>query len=165
MQDSIIQCIEDIEKQILDVNATGEGAGEIVDALGLSHMNLSSAGVIAILDMFIDGITPVNSDIVTAMLGICEAQKKFFFALGGLLDGGAEALGKIKTKSAPVAEKMEDEAEAAKAFEEPPTATVETEQPEKEKAEPAKAEKKPRTKTDRAPAPQRSEERRVGKEC
>ncbi len=162
MQDSIIQCIEDIEKQILDVNATGEGAGEIVDALGLSHMNLSSAGVIAILDMFIDGITPVNSDIVTAMLGICEAQKKFFFALGGLLDGGAEALGKIKTKSAPVAEKMEDEAEAAKAFEEPPTATVETEQPEKEKAEPAKAEKKPRTKTDRAPAPQAISSIRVG---
>ena len=162
MQDSIIQCIEDIEKQILDMNATGEGAGEVVDALGLSHMNLSSAGVIAILDMLTEGITPVNADITTAMLGICEAQKKFFFALGGLLDEGAEALGKIETKSAPVAEKVEDEAEAAKAFEEPPAATAEAEQPKDEKTEQPKTEEKPQAKAERTLAPQAISSIRVG---
>nr|WP_321256175.1 chemotaxis protein CheW [uncultured Pseudodesulfovibrio sp.] len=150
MQDSIIQCIEDIEKQILEVDATGQGAGEVVDALGLSHMRLSSAGVIAILDMLSDGIAPVNADITTAMLGICEAQKKFFFALGGLLDNSADALAKIEKKSEPIIE--ESEAEAAKAFEEPATATAEaetaeeTEKPKEKKkteSEKAKPESKP----------------------
>jgi len=154
MQDSIIQCIEDIEKQILEMDATGEGAVDVVDALGLSHMRLSSAGVIAILDMFTDGIAPVNEDIVTAMLGICEAQKRFFFALGGLLEGSAEALGKIEKKSTAPVEVEETEAEAAKAFEEPPTAAAEVEQPEKEKAEPEKPKAKPQAKTERAMAPQ-----------
>ncbi|NDV17983.1 chemotaxis protein CheA [Pseudodesulfovibrio sp. JC047] len=118
MQDSILQCIEDIEKQILEVDATGQGAGPVVDALGLSHMRLSSAGVIALLDMLSDGIAPVNADIISAMLGICEAQKKFFFALGGLLENSAEALGKIKT--APTTFVEESETEAARAFA-PPT--------------------------------------------
>lgn len=131
MQDSIIQCIEDIEKQILEVEATGEGAGEAADALGLSCMKLSSAGVIAILDMLKDGITSPNQDIITAMLGICEAQKKFFFALGGLLDESADALAKIDKTSTGTVEETEDE--AAKAFEEPPTAEAEAE-PQKEEA-------------------------------
>lgn len=135
MQDSIIQCIEDIEKQILEVDATGQGVEAVIDALGLSCMQLSSAGVIALIDMLKDGITPVNSEIITAMLGICEAQKKFFFALGGLLQGSADALAKIKTApSAPAVDESEEE--AAKAFEEPPTAEAETtdEEEEEEKA-------------------------------
>ncbi|WP_272700554.1 chemotaxis protein CheA [Desulfovibrio sp. Fe33] len=132
MQDSIIQCIEDIERRILEVDATGQNVEAVVDALGLSCMQLSSAGVIALLDMLRDGITPVNNDIVTAMLNICEAQKKFFFALGGLLEGSGDALAKIKTAPpSPVREETEEE--AAKAFEEPPAAKAEI--PE-EKAEP-----------------------------
>jgi two-component system chemotaxis sensor kinase CheA len=124
MQDSIIQCIEDIERRILEVDATGQGVEAVVDALGLSCMQLSSAGVIALLDMLKDGITPVNGDIVTAMLNICEAQKKFFFALGGLLEGSGDALAKIKT--APPAPAFEEsEEEAARAFEEPPAAKAE----------------------------------------
>ncbi|MGE4192668.1 MAG: chemotaxis protein CheA [Pseudodesulfovibrio sp.] len=127
MQDSIIQCIEDIEKQILEVDATGQGVEQAVDALGLSCMQLSSAGVVALLDMLKDGITPVNNDIVSAMLGICEAHKKFFFALGGLLAGSADALAKIKkAPSTPVVEESEED--AAKAFEEPPTAEAEPEE-------------------------------------
>jgi two-component system chemotaxis sensor kinase CheA len=127
MQDSIIQCIEDIEQQILEVDATGQGVEAVVDALGLSCMQLSSAGVIALLDMLKDGITPVNSDIITALLGICEAQKKFFFALGGLLDGSADALAKIKSSPSAAAPVEESEEEAARAFEEPPTAEAEAE--------------------------------------
>ncbi|MGE4423368.1 MAG: chemotaxis protein CheA [Pseudodesulfovibrio sp.] len=146
MQDSIIQCIEDIEQQILEVDATGQGVEAVVDALGLSCMQLSSAGVIALLDMLKDGITPVNSDIITSMLGICEAQKKFFFALGGLLEGSADALAKIKTApSAPAVEESEED--AAKAFEEPPTAEAEAPE-EAEAAEEAKPDAKPDAKAD-----------------
>ncbi|OIQ51194.1 Chemotaxis protein CheA [Pseudodesulfovibrio hydrargyri] len=142
MQDSIIQCIEDIEQQILEVDATGQGVEAVVDALGLSCMQLSSAGVIALLDMLKDGITPVNSEIITSLLGICEAQKKFFFALGGLLEGSADALAKIKTSpSAPVIEESEED--AAKAFEEPPTAEADV--PEEEEAG---TESKPDSKAD-----------------
>ncbi len=159
MQDSIIQCMEEIEKQILDVADTGQDAGGAVDALGLSHMKVSSAGVIAILDMLVDGITPVNDDIVSAMLGVCEAQKRFLFALGGYLEGGADSMGIMEKKPAVAQKVVEEESEeaAAKAFEEPPTATAEAEteapaeQPEaakektkaveKPKAEKAKAEK------------------------
>jgi len=146
MQDSIIQCIEDIEKQILEVAATGNNAGEAVDALGLSHMKISSAGVIAILDMLIDGIAPVNDDIITAMLGVCEAQKRFLFALSGDLLNSADSLGIKESKPAVVEAVVEEtEAEAAKAFEEPPTATAEVEEAadklNETKAEPAKEEK------------------------
>lgn len=136
MQDSIIQCIEDIEKQILEVDATGQGVEAVIDALGLSCMQLSSAGVIALIDMLKDGITPVNNEIITAMLGICEAQKKFFFALGGLLQGSTDALAKIKTApSAPAVEESEED--AAKAFEEPPTAEAEATDAEEEEKAPA----------------------------
>ncbi|AMK12300.1 chemotaxis protein CheA [Pseudodesulfovibrio indicus] len=151
MQDSIIQCIEDIEKQILEVDATGQGVEQAVDALGLSCMQLSSAGVVALLDMLKDGITPVNNDIVSAMLGICEAHKKFFFALGGLLAGSADALAKIKkAPSTPVVEESEED--AAKAFEEPPTAEAEPEEeaPEAkadEDEDKGKADARPETKT------------------
>lgn len=117
MQDSISKCIEDIEKQILEVASSGAGAGEAVNALGLSHMKLSSAGVIAILDMLTDGITPINDDIVTAMLGVCEAQKRFLFAVGGLLHTDAASLGRNAPRSeAKARPDFEDEAEAARAF-------------------------------------------------
>jgi len=139
MQDSIIQCIEDIETQILDVEATGQGAGEAVDALGLSCMKLSSASVIAILDMLKDGITPPNREIITSMLGICEAQKKFFFALGGLLKESADALAKIDTSSSS-AFVEETEEGAAKVFEEPPAAEAEEEAPREKAGETGKPE-------------------------
>jgi two-component system chemotaxis sensor kinase CheA len=146
MQDSISQCIEDIEKQILDVASSGNDAGKAMDALGLSHMQLSSAGVIAILDMLTDGITPVNDDIITTMLGVCEAQKRFLFALGGLLDTGAESLGKMGAKTPPKATlELEDEDEAAKAFAEPTASTPAEDQDASEEGEDAKT-KEPKAK-------------------
>lgn len=169
MQDSIIQCIEDIEKQILEVAETGQNAGDVVDALGLSHMKLSSAGVIAILDMLIDGISPPNDEIITAMLGVCEAQKRFFFALGGLLEGGAESLGIKKSKPAKtsVVEEESEEA-AAKAFEEPPATTAEAELQAEETPEVPEENitettaDKPQAKTERAAGSQAISSIRVG---
>jgi len=148
VQDSIIQCIEDIEKQILEVADSGNNVGAAVDALGLSHMKLSSAGVIALLDMLTDGITPVSDDIVTAMLGVCEAQKRFFFALAGLLESGAASMGiKESKRSAPVLEaEPESEEAAARAFEEPPTAEAEPEEPEQAAEEEPKTAAKPEPK-------------------
>ena len=80
--------------------------------------------LIATLDMLKDGITPPNTDIISAMLGICEAQKKFFFALGGLLANSTDALAKIH-KAAPSTYVEETEETAAMAFEEPPVAEAE----------------------------------------
>ncbi len=162
MQDSIIQCIEDIEKQILEVAETGQNAGAVVDALGLSHMKLSSAGVIAILDMLIDGISPPNDDIITAMLGVCEAQKRFFFALSGLLEGGAESLGIKKTKPTKTAVvETESEEALAKAFEEPPATTVEVEpQPEEAAGVPEEKQSDPT-----ADKPQAKAERTTGSQA
>lgn len=166
MQDSISKCIEDIEKQILEVASSGADAGEAVNALGLSHMKLSSAGVIAILDMLTDGITPVNDDIVTAMLGVCEAQKRFLFAVGGLLHTDAASLGRNAPRSeAKAMPDFEDEAEAARAFMDP--AAVDEAEPKcdfdaRETGEQADSGQEsetdikcdPKAKTDRAPATQ-----------
>lgn len=151
MQDSILQCIEEIEKQILDVADTGTNAGDVMDALGLSHMKISSAGVIAIMDMLQDGITPVNDEIITSMLGVAEAQKRFLFALGGHLSDGADSLGIVETKAAPTKPMPEEsEEEAAKAFEEPPTAMAEAEQPEEPQTEPDKSTEKAKPKQEKA---------------
>ncbi|QGY40725.1 chemotaxis protein CheA [Pseudodesulfovibrio cashew] len=146
MQESIIQCIEDIEKQILDVADTGQSVGDAVEALGLTHMKLSSAGVIAILDMLTEGITPLNDDIVTAMLGVCEAQKRFLFALSGQLDNTA-SMGMMETGSSATAPMEENEEEAAKAFEAPEESTEaevpeQTDEPEAKQKEPKAAKPK-----------------------
>ncbi|MFH1913409.1 MAG: chemotaxis protein CheW [Pseudomonadota bacterium] len=161
MQDSISKCIEDIEKQILDMADSGTGAGEAVDALGLSHMKLSSAGAIAVLDMLIDGITPVNDDIVTAMLGVCEAQKRFLFAVSGLIDSDAAGLGRIESR--PAADKgaqFESEEAAAMAFMDPAEVLAEAAQEadhdsdgEEEARTPGTTDET-QTKTDKAPTTQ-----------
>jgi len=159
MQDSISKCIEDIEKQILDMADSGTGAGEAVDALGLSHMKLSSAGVIAVLDMLTDGITPVNDDIVTAMLGVCEAQKRFLFAVSGQLDTDAAAMGRMESRQgADKDEGFENEEEAARAFLDPAAVSAETEQAEDHESEEAartpEAREESQAKADKTPATQ-----------
>jgi two-component system chemotaxis sensor kinase CheA len=148
------------------VASSGTGAGEAVNALGLSHMKLSSASVITILDMLTDGITPVNDEIVTAMLGVCEAQKRFLFAVGGLLDTDAVSLGRNAPRSEAKAKPdFEDEAEAARAFMDPAAgAGVEPEgAPDAQETEvPADAQQEaepdakgdPKAKGDRAPTTQ-----------
>ncbi|MGE4290904.1 MAG: chemotaxis protein CheA [Desulfovibrio sp.] len=90
MIDSILKCIEGFERSILESERTGgKGIKDVLDTLGLSHVKLPSAQVIALMDMLADGITPVSADIVTALLGICEGYKKLLFAMSGLLEEGA----------------------------------------------------------------------------
>ncbi|WP_018125850.1 chemotaxis protein CheA [Desulfovibrio oxyclinae] len=117
MRDGIRECIEEFEKRILDAEQGKAQVVEAMDMMGLSHMKLSSAQVIALLDMLSDGITPVSQEIVTAMLGVTEAQKKFLMSLAGILD-----LGAVETKSEE--EIAEAQAEASQAEAEAEAAAV-----------------------------------------
>lgn len=93
MRDNILECIEQIEKEILDLEASGgQGVDIVLKSLGLSHMKVQSAQIIAILDMLNDGITPVTSEIITTMLNVAEAEKKFLYSLAGILDEGPAIL-------------------------------------------------------------------------
>ncbi len=89
MRELIDQCIEPLEDRILrleEERPTPEGVREALDGLGLTHMKIASAQVVAILDMLTDGITPVSEPMVTALLRVCEAHKGFLRALAGVLD-------------------------------------------------------------------------------
>lgn len=89
VKDHIRQCIAPLEENILkleDGRPTGNEVTPVLEALGLTHLKLASAQVISLLDMLADGITPVNEGIVTALLRLCEAHKKFLYALAGVLD-------------------------------------------------------------------------------
>jgi two-component system chemotaxis sensor kinase CheA len=66
--------------------------------------------VVALLDMFSDGITPVNQGIVTALLRICEAHRKFLRSLAGVLDQPASAI--VKPTAPPPAPELVAEAQA-----------------------------------------------------
>ena len=92
MLDSIQQCIETLEQGVLDLESGSGQAAEVMERLGLSPVKLPSAQVITLLDMLADGITPMNQDIVSAFLGVCEAHKKLLYALAGFLEQGAGVL-------------------------------------------------------------------------
>lgn len=89
MKDDISRCIEDIEESILGLEGGRTGIDEVFAKLGLSHLKLPNTSVIALLDMLSEGITPVDKDVVTSFLGLCEAYKRLLFSLAGLLDMGA----------------------------------------------------------------------------
>lgn len=89
MRDHIRQCISPLEEQILkleDGRPTSNEVTPVLEALGLTHLKLASAQVISLLDMLADGITPVNEPIITALLRLCEAHKKFLYSLAGVLE-------------------------------------------------------------------------------
>ena len=89
MRDIVNQCVEPMEDKVLlleEGRPGPEAVREALDTLGLSHLKLASAQVTALLDMFADGITPVSEGLVTALLRICEAHRKFLLALAGVLD-------------------------------------------------------------------------------
>ncbi|OEU71482.1 MAG: chemotaxis protein CheA [Desulfovibrio sp. S3730MH75] len=89
MKDSIASCIEDIQETIINLEQGSGDINNIMQTLGLANVKIPSAQVIALLDMLADGITPVTPDLVTTLLEITEAQKKFFFCIAGLLEKGA----------------------------------------------------------------------------
>lgn len=89
MREYIDQCMEPLEDKVLqleEARPAPEAVRDVLDTLGLSHMKVASAQVVALLDMFSDGITPVNEGIVTGLLRVCEAHRKFLLALAGVLD-------------------------------------------------------------------------------
>jgi two-component system chemotaxis sensor kinase CheA len=95
VKDHIRQCIAPLEEKIIRLEQGRPTANEVVhvlEALGLTHLKLASAQVISLLDMLADGITPVDEPIVTALLRLCEANKKFLYTLAGVLDQPIEAI-------------------------------------------------------------------------
>jgi two-component system chemotaxis sensor kinase CheA len=92
MLESIQQCIESLEEGVLGLESGSGATAAVMERLGLTHVKLPSAQVIALLDMLADGITPVNQDITSAFLGLCEAHKKLLYALAGFLEQGAGVL-------------------------------------------------------------------------
>jgi two-component system chemotaxis sensor kinase CheA len=113
VRDHIRQCIDPLEEKILGLEDGRPSSGDVtqvLDALGLSHLKLASAQVISLLDMLADGITPVNEPIVTALLRLCEAHKKFLYALAGVLDQPAAAIIKPRPPEAVQPEAVQPEA-------------------------------------------------------
>jgi two-component system chemotaxis sensor kinase CheA len=87
MKNRITQCIEQIEKTVLDLEAGVPGAmAEVISALGLAHVKLPSQRVIALLEKLSDQPAPGGRETVTALLGLCEAHKRLLYSLAGLLD-------------------------------------------------------------------------------
>jgi len=89
VRNHIRQCISPLEEKILlleNGRPTANDVTHVLEALGLTHLKLASAQVISLLDMLADGITPVNEPIITALLRLCEAHKKFLYTLAGVLD-------------------------------------------------------------------------------
>ncbi|MDO9631361.1 MAG: chemotaxis protein CheW [Humidesulfovibrio sp.] len=89
MKEIVDQCVEPMEDKVLLLEEGRPGPGavrEALDILGVTHLKLASAQVTALLDMFADGITPISEGLVTALLRICEAHRKFLLTLAGVLD-------------------------------------------------------------------------------
>ncbi|MDO9082140.1 MAG: chemotaxis protein CheA, partial [Humidesulfovibrio sp.] len=95
MREIVAQCMEPIEDKILQLEETRPGpeaVREALESLGVTHLKLASTQITTLLDMFADGISPVNEGLVTALLRICEAHRKFLLALAGVLDQPRAAL-------------------------------------------------------------------------
>ena len=101
MKDSISSCISQLQESIISLEHGSGDINDILQALGLDNAQMRSAQIIALMDMLSDGITPITPDLITSLLDIAEAQKKFFYCIGGLLDqGGAPIESKKKAEPA-----------------------------------------------------------------
>ncbi|MFV0350135.1 MAG: hypothetical protein ACK5JO_16295, partial [Halodesulfovibrio sp.] len=103
MKDVIQASIEQMEAAVvaLEDKASGpENVSNVLSMLGLSHLKLPSAQLITLFDMLKDGIQPVTPELVTSLLGICEAHKRLLYALGGFVSKRAE---EIEAKAAALA--------------------------------------------------------------
>lgn len=88
MKDSISSCISQLQESIIGLEHGSGDINKVLSALGLDNAQMRSAQIIALMDMLTDGITPISPDLITSLLDIAEAQKKFFYCIGGLLDQG-----------------------------------------------------------------------------
>ncbi|WP_419778693.1 chemotaxis protein CheA [Maridesulfovibrio sp.] len=101
MKDSISSCIGQLQESIISLEQGSGDINEILKAMGLDNAQMRSAQIIALMDMLSDGITPVTPELTTSLLDIAEAQKKFFYCIGGLLDKGGAAT-ESRKKTTPV---------------------------------------------------------------
>ncbi|WP_320174785.1 chemotaxis protein CheW [Maridesulfovibrio sp.] len=99
MKDSISSCISQLQESIVSLEHGSCDINDVLKALGLDNAQMRSAQIIALMDMLSDGITPITPDLITSLLDIAEAQKKFFYCIGGLLDqGGAPVESRKETE-------------------------------------------------------------------
>ncbi len=95
MREIIDQCMEPLEENVLRLEEgrpAPEAVRDALDGLGLTHLRIASAQIVALMDMLTDGITPVGEPLVTALLRVCEAPRAFLRALAGVLDQPVAAL-------------------------------------------------------------------------
>ncbi|WP_320172574.1 chemotaxis protein CheW [Maridesulfovibrio sp.] len=97
MKDSISSCISQLQESIINLEHGSGNITPVLQDLGLEHVKMPSAQVIALMDMLNDGITPITPELVSTLLDITEAQKRFYFCIGGLLDKGAARIESGKT--------------------------------------------------------------------
>lgn len=103
MKDVIQASIEQMEAAVIALEGSAskpEDVSNVLSTLGLSHLKLPSAQLITLFDMLKDGIQPVTPELVTSLLGICEAHKRLLYALGGFVSKRAE---EIEAKAAALA--------------------------------------------------------------
>ncbi|GFM37952.1 chemotaxis protein CheA [Desulfovibrio psychrotolerans] len=109
MKDVINACIEQMEAAVLNLEQDGrpDNVARVLNLLGVSHLKLTSAQLITLMDMLRDGIQPVTPELVTALLSVCEAHKRLLYAMGGFVDHKAREL------EARAAAAMQEQAQAA----------------------------------------------------
>ncbi len=112
MKDSISSCIGQLQESITALEHGSGDINDILKATGLDNAQFRSAQIITLMDMLTDGITPITSDLITSLLEIAEAQKKFFYCIGGLLDDGAAPIDSRK-KTEPACDAQSSEQLAA----------------------------------------------------
>ncbi len=110
MIDSINKSIDSLQENILELEQGKADPGQVLDTLGLTNLKLPSAQVIALMDMLADGIAPINEDIISSLLTLCESYKKILYVLAGKLKYQAAEL-----KKAPVPEAAEPKQETEQA--------------------------------------------------
>ncbi len=94
----------------LEASPTPQAIRKALDALGLTRLRLPSAQVMALFDLLEDGITPVDSELVTALLMICESYKRLLCCMAGVVE---RPLPEIKKTPAATMEAPAETVEAA----------------------------------------------------
>ncbi|WP_027180167.1 chemotaxis protein CheA [Maridesulfovibrio bastinii] len=89
MKESISAGIDQIQEEILSLESGGGNVDSVLQSLGLHKVRVNSAQIVALMDMLSDGITPITEELVSSLIAISEAHKKFLFSLAGILDKGS----------------------------------------------------------------------------
>lgn len=88
MKENISEGIDQIQEEILALENGGGDVDSVLQSLGLHKVKVHSTQIVALMDMLSDGISPITEELISALLAISEAHKKFLFSLAGFLDKG-----------------------------------------------------------------------------